>query len=247
MTLQEIPPLTPEHKSTLVKTSLFLTPYGSFNSGLMSHLNLIVVLPDLETHVEGTILYLLTPKDANLSTKYVFKKYLFIFMKYIEFISFMASFSSRTYGPHWFKIKFSTLSPGNQFEVVNIWVDFFKPTILSTRISIGKVGLGHVGNQPNWVARLFGFSQFLPRSLFTKDVEICLATTTLTKKVYKACLDFHAKNIINLSPFKFEAFFHCTKEFEEWWTRYHNSVVVDYSTLLQHLTNFFTQQLWQCL
>ncbi|KAI5399487.1 hypothetical protein KIW84_064722 [Lathyrus oleraceus] len=139
----------------------------------------------------------------------------------------MASFSSRTYGPHWFKIKFSTLSPGNQFEAVNIWVDFFKPTILSTRISIGKVGLGHVGNQPNWVARLFGFSQFLPRSLFTKDVEICLATTTLTKKVYKACLDFHAKKIINLSPFKFEAFFHCTKEFDEWWTRYHNSVVYD--------------------
>lgn len=146
-------------------------------------------------------------------------------MNYVEFISSMAPFINRSYVPYWFRRKFPTFSHGNQSEALDIWVAFFKPNVLSTRFSFRKVGLGLV---ECWISSKFGFCQFLPRSLFINDMEICMANTILTKKNYKVCLDFDAKKVINLIPFKFEAFFYGTKEFEEWWTTYHNSFVVDY-------------------
>lgn len=73
----------------------------------------------------------------------------------------MVPFIDRKHGPRWFTRKFPTSSPENPSKALYIWVAFFKHTILSTRIMIGKAGLGIAGYQPNLVARHFGFSLFV--------------------------------------------------------------------------------------
>lgn len=75
---------------------------------------------------------------------------------------------------------------------------FFKPTILLTRILIAKTDFGFVAYQPKFLARQFGFSHFLPKSIFTKDDEMCLTIDTPIEAYYKECLYFNTKKFINL-------------------------------------------------
>lgn len=126
----------------------------------------VVVPTDLERQVEGTRLDSLTPEDVDLSNEKDFKKYFFIYMNNAEFVSSMAPFVNQRHGPYWFKRKFPTSSPRNQYEALDIWVAFFKPTILSIRISIRKAGLRLVRYQPSLVVRHFGFNHFSPISFF---------------------------------------------------------------------------------
>lgn len=69
---------------------------------------------------------------------------------------------------------------------------------------------------------------------------MCLANNIGSERDYQACLDFHAQNFINLTPFNFQASYLFIKEFEEWLSTYHLYVCVDYSTLLQRLTDIFS-------
>lgn len=89
------------------------------------------------------------------------------------FIASMAPFVDRKHGSNCLRRGLPKSSHENQSKALNIWIDYLKPMDILTKISMGKAGL---------VARQFGFIQFLQRSFFTKEEEICLANTTLTER-----------------------------------------------------------------
>lgn len=137
------------------------------------------------------------------------------------FILYMAPFVSQSYELTLFKIVFPPFSPKQQTEALGILVAFLKPTIMSTCILFGRGVMGLVSYQPNLVIRQFNFNQFLPKSFFCNRVEIFLTTTELVEEEHQSCLDLHSKEVVTLTPLKFQASYLCTQQFEELWPSFH--------------------------
>lgn len=161
----------------------------------------------LERRFEVIRLNFLTPDDSKSSPKKAFEKYFFMLKNYTEFASTMEPFSIQIYGPEWFKRTFTSISHGSQIETLDVLVEFFKPIVLSTRMSTVKASFRLVAYHPNLVARQFGFSQFLPKSPFPKEDEIYLATDMPIEAYYKV-FSLSRQKVINLNPFKFKTSFH---------------------------------------
>lgn len=75
--------------------------------------------------------------------------------------------------------------------------------------------------QPNLVARQFGISQMLPKSLVSHSSDIVWAGRQLNADNHVACLKFHEKTQqLELPVFKFQHSFFTTKDFDKWWNAY---------------------------
>lgn len=184
----------------------------------------VVFLPDMARQVKDTKIDLLSVEDDNLSTEEAFQKYFFMCMNCIKFVSFMATFINRSCDPYWFRIEFPTSSPENKSEAFDIWVAFFKPLVMLTQISIGKVGQRSCAF----------FCQFFIRFLFAKELEVCFLIPYWRRKLQGVCR-FSCQQSDWPEPLQIWASFFCTKELKEWWTTYYHIVVVDHSTVLQRL------------
>lgn len=101
--------------------------------------------------IKGTILSLVTYYDNHSQIN--FMKCINLFLESTTFVSTMAHFVDRCFGPTWFP----NMSLGVTSEAAAmlnfVWADFLTPTLLSTRIKIGTFGFVYIGYQPNLVAR----------------------------------------------------------------------------------------------
>ena len=126
---------------------------------------------------EGIRLDSVTPYDNNLWLKMLLKS-ISSCLKTVPNVSRPWHHFPVSYRLQWFKRTFPTSSPRSQIQALDILMEFFKRVVLSTRISTVKASFGFVAYQANFVAKQFGFNQFSPKSLFTQEDEICLATDT---------------------------------------------------------------------
>ncbi|KAI5419847.1 hypothetical protein KIW84_043849 [Lathyrus oleraceus] len=108
----------------------------------------------------------------------------------------MAPFVCRSHGPEWYKREFPAFASEHQVEANEIWKDFLTPTLLSTRVSSKKDGLGLIIYQPKLVAQKFGFSQFRPDNLFKRGSDACLGTCDITEKEF-----FDHLTLVTIPPF----------------------------------------------
>lgn len=138
--------------------------------------------------IEGTRLALATPYDTP--SEITFMKYINLFLESKAFVSTMAHFVDRCVGPTWLQNRF----PGVTTLVVAMsnsgWEAFLTPTLLTTRIETGTVDLGFIGYQPNLVAKQFGLSQMLSRSLYSWENDICWLERKLYALEYMDCMSF---------------------------------------------------------
>ena len=85
----------------------------------------------------------------------------------------MAPFVDQCVGSSWFSNRFLGVTPSSAAILNVVWVVFSTPTLLSTRTETGSTNFGFISYQPNLVAMQFGFSQMLPKSLYTWENDIC--------------------------------------------------------------------------
>src|ERR1044072_5616296 len=86
------------------------------------------------------------------------------------------------------------------------------------------------------VARQFGLTQILPRSLFlTKNSVITSTTIWETGAAFKKKLSDYEVRSLKIGFFHFELSFNCTEGFHTWWRNYYALKMVEESTLHQHV------------
>lgn len=178
------------------------------------------------------------PDDGNSASKEVFETYFSMFHNCNKFVSTMAHFVSRSYGPDSFKMEFPTSFPKDQREFHNTLLEFFKPSTLSTRISSTKSGVRVASYCQNLVAMKFGFRQFFPKSFFAKEQSVFLASDEPHKQWYQKCLKFYTKKFTHMNPFELSLSFHCAKEFEDQCFAYYRGEI-DPLFMVQILTYSF--------
>ena len=186
--------------------------------------------------VEGTRLNLLTPEDKELSPADAFNFYFKMFSQQKQFMSTMAPFASRKYGLEWFRRSFPPGKSEEEAESFVIWRAFLKPTVLSARLTPGEKSYSLVAYQPNMVARQFGLTQLLPRSLFlTEDSVITSTTHWETGAAFKKKLSDYEVRSFKIDFFHFELSYNCTEGFHTWWRSYYAQKMVEECTLHQHV------------
>lgn len=74
---------------------------------------------------------------------------------------------------------------------------------MSTKLGTTKDSIGLVGYQPNHVARQFGFSQCLPKSLFNRKKNLFRNIIEIIEEEYLTCLAQQVGEHIDLAPFQF--------------------------------------------
>src|ERR1044072_1969496 len=183
--------------------------------------------------VEGYRLNAITLVEPDLTATEAFNKWFGIFSRQKKFLSSMSPFADRVYGPEWFRRKFPPTQPQNDVESKDIWYQFLKPTLLSSRFQTGSKGLGLVAYQPNLVARQFGLSQFLPCPLFLRREDVIFPATPLTEKLYKDFMSKANNKHLGLDFFYFEPTYICTSDFDKWWARHYSNKVLDDAMLHQ--------------
>lgn len=101
--------------------------------------------------VESMKLALQTPyHDSN---KPNFMKFVKVFLDCKIFLSSMAPFSNRCFGPDWFRAIFLGTTPLTHAKLNVIWASFLTPTQLSYRIDSNGKCYRFISYQPNLVAR----------------------------------------------------------------------------------------------
>jgi hypothetical protein len=86
------------------------------------------------------------------------------------------------------------------------------------------------------VARQFGFTQILPRSLFlTENSVITSITSWETGAAFKKKLSDYEIRSLKIDFFHFEPSFNCTEGFHTWWRNYYAQDMVEECTLHQHV------------
>src|ERR1044072_5277115 len=148
----------------------------------------------------------------------------------------MAPFAGRKYRPEWFRRSFPPTNSEEEAESYQIWQAFLKPTILSARLAPGDKSYSLVAYQPNMVARKFGLTQLLPRSLFLTENSVISSTTSWeTGAAFKKKLSDYEVRSLKIDLFHFELSFNCTEEFHAWWKNYYAQKMVEECTLHQHV------------
>lgn len=111
---------------------------------------------------------------------------------------------------------------------------------MSFRIEVGSKGYGFMSYQPNLVARQFGLSQMLPKSLVSYPPDIVWAGLQLNFEGHKTCLKFHkSTQRLKLPVFKFQQSFLTTKYFDKWWSEYHRQYFPN-ALFLQNMIDAFS-------
>lgn len=142
-----------------------------------------------------------------------------MFIEANSFDSGMAPFVNQSFGPKWFKNPFPGDYPEAAGQSSVVWRSFLTSTSLSFRIEAGSEGYGFMSYQSNLVARQFGLSQMLPKSLVSHSTDIVWVGRSLDFEDHKVCLKFHrSTQRLELPVFKFQLSFLPTKDFDEWWS-----------------------------
>src|ERR1044072_2473822 len=153
-----------------------------------------------------------------------------------QFVSTMAPFASRNYGPEWFRRRFPPTNSEEEAESYHIWQAFLKPTILSARRAPGEKSYSLVAYQPNLVARQFGLTQLLPRSVFLSENSVITSATSWDNgAAFKKKLSDYEVRSLKIDFFHFELSFNCSEGFHTWWMNYYAQEMVEESTLHQHV------------
>jgi hypothetical protein len=86
------------------------------------------------------------------------------------------------------------------------------------------------------VARQFGLTQLLPRSLFLSENSVITSATSWdTGAAFKKKLSDYEVRSLKIDFFHFELSFNCTEGFHTWWKNYYAQEMVEESTLHQHV------------
>lgn len=144
--------------------------------------------------IEGTRLSLTTPYDTP--SEMTFMKYINIFLESITFVSIMTPFVDRCVDPTWFQNWFPDVTPSTATMSNFVWATFLTPTLLFTRIETGIIGFSFIGYRPNLVARKFGFSEMLSKSLYTREDNICWSERKFSIQEYKECMAFVRQQVL---------------------------------------------------
>lgn len=120
--------------------------------------------------IEGARFALTTCQETP--NKYLFMKYLNMFIEADKFAPSMAPFVDRTFNPKRFKDPFPGGSPQAVAQSNSIWRSFFTPTLSSYRIEAGSKGYDFMSYQPNLVALQFGLSQMVMKPLVSHVTDI---------------------------------------------------------------------------
>ena len=147
----------------------------------------------------------------------------------------MAPFASQSYGPEWFWRQFPPINPQEEAESHTIWFNFLKPTLTSARLTVGEKGFFLFAYQPNLVARQFGLSQPLPRSLFLLKETVVTSTAAFSESPFKNKMETYNERRVGLDFFCFEPFFLYNEEFDIWWANHYRSKTVEECTLYQYV------------
>ena len=164
---------------------------------------------------EGIGLAMFHP-DGNKSSQQLFENAYTTLLDCPIFTPMMAPFTTRKYGPNWFKEDFPTTSKkANKTEINAIWEAYLTPTYLSSRLTPGSP-YGVYGYQPNHVARQFGMVQSKPSSLFKSISEWKIP---LIEPVWKSIIQ--ARRTTVFEPTYFSTSFACSEAFFRWWRNYY--------------------------
>ncbi|GAU48420.1 hypothetical protein TSUD_405500 [Trifolium subterraneum] len=164
------------------------------NATFASNLNLTISPVEeskvAKRNIEASRLALFQQKTPGLnSPKELFQFYFNIFLSLDKFKPENFPFITRRIGPSWLTQDFPATDPNKEPAVNELWLAFLSPSILSSRLGVQRAYLGLVGYQPNLVARLFGLSQFMPKSLFKNKDDIVLGNSETIMQQVNAGLD----------------------------------------------------------
>ncbi|MCI09893.1 hypothetical protein A2U01_0030984, partial [Trifolium medium] len=186
--------------------------------------------------IEGTRLALLKQRRTDLSPRELFMFYFKILLSFEEIEEINTPFLKRQIGPAWFKQNFPATNPDDEEEINEILLAFLNPTILSSQLGVTKTYLGLVGYQPNLVVRQFGFSQFIPKSLFQQKSEIVLGNSGMDEAYFDRRLKAVDKETYQINPFPYEISHYCTLGYAKWWSLYYEGKDME-ETVLMHKIN----------
>src|ERR1044072_3677686 len=82
----------------------------------------------------------ITLVDADMLPTDAFNKWFGVFSKQEKFLSSMAPFAGHNCGPDWLRRKFPPTHPQHDAESKEIWDQFLKPTLVSSRLQSGVKG-----------------------------------------------------------------------------------------------------------
>src|ERR1044072_570353 len=86
------------------------------------------------------------------------------------------------------------------------------------------------------VARQFGLTQFLPRSLFLSETSVITSVTHWENgAAFKKKLAGFEVRSLKMDFFPFELSYNCTEGFHTWWSHFYAQEMVEESTLHQHV------------
>ena len=155
------------------------------------------------------------------SNKYLFMKYLNMFIESGKFSPGMTPFADWSFGLKWFKDPLPGESPQATAQSNVIWRAFLTHTLISFKIEAGSKGYGFMSYQPNLVARQLGLSQMVPKPLVSHSTKIIWSGRSLNSDEHKAWLRFHkSTQPFELPVYKFQLSFFTTADFNEWWANY---------------------------
>lgn len=132
----------------------------------------------------------------------------------------MAPFVDRYVDPSWFRNRFHGVTPSVAAMSNSIWAYFLTLTLLSTWIETGTTCFRFIIYQYNSVARQFGFSQMLPKSLCTWENDICWSERKFSAQEYRDCMAFVRQQVLELPTSHLQISFYPTIEFDNWWLNY---------------------------
>ncbi|GAU44896.1 hypothetical protein TSUD_137280 [Trifolium subterraneum] len=130
---------------------------------------------------------------------------------------------------------FPATDPNKEASVNELWLAFLSPAILSSRLGVQRAYLGLVGYQPNLVARQFGLTQFMPKSLFKNKDDIVLGNSGMSEAYYQRRLKAAEEMIYQINPFPFKSSCFCTLEFANWWNMYYKKNMPYEETIMQRV------------
>lgn len=126
-------------------------------------------------------------------------------------------------GPTWFREPFPSPNAEKEKYIRGILMECFQLDPLWTRLSIGGRGIRLDTYQPNLVAKQFGLSQLLPKSLIPQEDCVFISIDNSCEENLTKCLNIFKDKPFYLPSFNFFLSFHCMEEFEDWWQSYYQS------------------------
>ncbi|KAI5386525.1 hypothetical protein KIW84_072887 [Lathyrus oleraceus] len=151
----------------------------------------------------------------------------------------MSPFSIRQYGPDCLRKPFPNPSRREENEIHDTLIYFFNHTTLWSRLTSAKTSLRVAPYQPNLVSRKFGLSQMLPKCL---GEAFFFSAKNTTERWLKSYHEFCKRKEGFLYAFDYKLSYHCTQEFEEWWS-IHRKNVLDHTLMEQCLVFLLIQGL----